>query len=170
MKYIINESQLDKLIFKYLDNQNFVQITTNNRIYFVNSKNDENAVIEFGRNSSRAIIIEDLVIELSSFFSIKKSYAEMIIGQWISRVLNRNVSRTLYGPYVIPINESKETIFNYFKMIDSDGKVVGVGSVEKGSKNELMIIEKIFEMGLTPVVISKEEYDEFDDGDEIRNF
>lgn len=170
MKYLITESQLDKMIFKYLDNQDFIQIDKNNRIYFVNSKNDSGAVIEFGKRSTRVFIVEDLVNELSLFFSIKKSYADMIIGQWVSNKLNRNVSRTLYGPYTIPINETKETIFNYFKMIDSDGEVAGVGSVEKGSKNELMIIEKIFEMGLTPVVISKEEYDEFDDGDEIRNF
>ena len=35
MKYLITESQLDRIIFKYLDNQDFIQIEKNNRIYFI---------------------------------------------------------------------------------------------------------------------------------------
>lgn len=68
------------------------------------------------------------------------------------------------------INESKHIDYNYFKIINKDGEVSGVGAAQKGSKNEFDLIEKIFELGLTPVVISKEEYDDFDEGDEIRNF
>ena len=37
MKYLITESQFDKVIFKYLDNQDFIQIEKDDRIYFVNS-------------------------------------------------------------------------------------------------------------------------------------
>ncbi len=67
------------------------------------------------------------------------------------------------------VNESK-TVFNYFKIIDEDGDTVGVGATEKGSRNEVYFIEGIFELGLKPVKISEEEYNSYEDGDEIRNF
>lgn len=68
------------------------------------------------------------------------------------------------------IKESKEIVYNYFKIIDIDGEIVGVGAVEKGSRNEMRVIDEIFNMGYRPVVISKEEYDDYDEGDEITNF
>lgn len=69
------------------------------------------------------------------------------------------------------INEMDENIkYNYFKIIDKDGEVVGVGAAERGSKNETEIIDQIFNYGYTPVRISKKEYEDYDEGDEIRNF
>ena len=47
MKYLITESKLDKVIFKYLDNQDFIQINKNNSIYFVNSEGDKYAQIRY---------------------------------------------------------------------------------------------------------------------------
>ena len=67
------------------------------------------------------------------------------------------------------VKESK-TVFNYFKIVDEDGDTVGVGAVEKGSRNEIYFIEKIFELGFKPVKISEEEYNSYEEGDEIRNF
>ena len=60
--------------------------------------------------------------------------------------------------------------YNYFKIVGEDGEVYGVGGVEKGSKNEVYFIDGIFNLGFTPVKISQEEYESYDDGDEIRNF
>ena len=67
------------------------------------------------------------------------------------------------------IDESK-TIFNYFKIVDEDGDTVGVGATERGSRNEVHFIEGVFELGLKPVKISEDEYNEYEDGDEVRNF
>ena len=47
MKYIITESQLDRVIFKYLDNQDFIQIEKDGYIYFLNSENDVYSEIVF---------------------------------------------------------------------------------------------------------------------------
>jgi len=47
MKYLITESQLDKVIFRYLNNQNFIQIERNNIIYFVNSEGDKYGQIRY---------------------------------------------------------------------------------------------------------------------------
>jgi len=63
------------------------------------------------------------------------------------------------------------TAYNYFKIVDEDGEVVGVGGVEVGSENEIKLIEDIFNSGYRPVKITKQEYDDFEDyDDEIRNF
>jgi hypothetical protein len=58
--------------------------------------------------------------------------------------------------------------YNYFKFIAPDGDVAGVGAAEKGSDNELMIIEGCMELGFTLEVSTREEYEAFD-GDEIKN-
>ena len=55
MKYLITESQLDKVIFKYLNNQDFIQIEKNNRIYFAYSENDEYAQIRFDKDDGTII-------------------------------------------------------------------------------------------------------------------
>jgi hypothetical protein len=68
------------------------------------------------------------------------------------------------------IKEHENTVYNYFKIVGEDGEVYGVGGVEKGSKNEVYFIDEIFNLGFTPVKISQEEYESYDDGDEIRNF
>ena len=40
MKYLITESQLDRAVFIYLNNQDFIQIENDDSVYFVNSEND----------------------------------------------------------------------------------------------------------------------------------
>ena len=50
MKYLITESQFDKVIFKYLDNQDFIRVDKNDKIYFVNSEEDEYAKISYHKN------------------------------------------------------------------------------------------------------------------------
>jgi hypothetical protein len=60
-------------------------------------------------------------------------------------------------------------VYNYFKIVDNDGDVVGVGAVESGSKNETLMIDDIFNLGYKPFKITKQEFEEYD-GDEIKNF
>jgi hypothetical protein len=50
MKYLITESQFDKAIFKYLDNQDFIRIEKKVNVYFVNSEGDEYAQIRFDKD------------------------------------------------------------------------------------------------------------------------
>jgi hypothetical protein len=61
-------------------------------------------------------------------------------------------------------------VYNYFRIIEMDGEVVGVGAVEVGTPNEVSLIEDIFNLGYKPVKITKQEYDDFDEGDVISNF
>jgi hypothetical protein len=56
---------------------------------------------------------------------------------------------------------------NYFKFTSKDGKTVGVCLVEVGCKNEMNIIDTILDKGYSIVKITEQEYNDFDEGDEI---
>lgn len=94
MKYLITESQLDNIIFKYLDNQDFIRIEKNNRIYFVNSEGDEYAQIRFDKDIGWCYIYYELIGEISSFFSMEYSDSKSIIGKWVENTLQMKVTNT----------------------------------------------------------------------------
>ena len=94
MKYLITESQLDNIIFKYLDNQDFIQIKKGDRIYFVNSEGDEYAQIRFNKKDGWYYIYYKLVKEISAFFSMQESDSEQVIGRWVENTLQMKVTNT----------------------------------------------------------------------------
>jgi hypothetical protein len=94
MKYLITESQFDKAIFKYLNNQDFIQIEKVNRIYFINSEGDEYAKITYAKSDEWCYINIDLIKEISSFFSLQRSDSEKIIGKWVENTLQMRVTNT----------------------------------------------------------------------------
>ncbi len=94
MKYLITESQIDKVIFKYLDYQDFIQIDMNNSIYFFNSEGDEDAQIRFDKDDGWCFIYYKLVEEISTFFSMQKSDSEQVIGRWVENTLQMKVTDT----------------------------------------------------------------------------
>jgi hypothetical protein len=95
MKYLINESQIDKVIFKYLDNQDFIQIERKDKIYFVNSEGDEYAQIRFDKDDGWCMIYYELVNEISRFFSMEESDSKEVIGRWVENTLQMKVTNTL---------------------------------------------------------------------------
>jgi hypothetical protein len=95
MKYLITESQFDKVIFKYLDNQDFIQIDMNDSIYFVNSEGDEYAQIRYDKDDSWCVIYYELVDEISSFFSMEYSDSKQVIGKWVEDSLQMKVTETI---------------------------------------------------------------------------
>jgi hypothetical protein len=95
MKYLITESQFDKVIFKYLDNQDFIQIERNNGIYFVNSEGDKYAQIKFDKDDGWCLIYYELVNEISAFFSMDVDDSESVIGRWVENTLQMKVTNTL---------------------------------------------------------------------------
>ncbi len=56
---------------------------------------------------------------------------------------------------------------NYFKFLDEGGKTIGVCKVGVGSKNEMNIINTLLDKGYKIVKIMEQEYDDYDEGDEI---
>jgi hypothetical protein len=95
MKYLITESQIDKVIFKYLDNQDFIQIEKGgDSIYFVNSEDDEYAQIRYDRKDGWCFIDYKLIEEISSFFSLSESDSEKVIGRWVENTLKMMITKT----------------------------------------------------------------------------
>ncbi len=100
MKFLITESQFDKVIFKYLDNQDFIKIESHDRIYFINSEGDEYSQISYDKKNGWCVIYYKLVNEISSFFSMQGSDSESLIGRWVEDTLQMKVKYPLieYGP------------------------------------------------------------------------
>ena len=94
MKYIIKESQINNVMFWYLDNQDFIQIEKNNKIYFVNSEGDEFAQIRYDKEKGYCMLKQELVKEISSFFSLQTSDSEEIIVKWVENTIQMKVKYT----------------------------------------------------------------------------
>lgn len=97
MKYLITESQFDKVIFRYLDNQDFIQIEKGSNIFFVNSENDKYAQIRYATSDGWCYISIDLIEEISSFFSLQTYDSEQVIGRWVENTLQMKVTETRYA-------------------------------------------------------------------------
>ena len=103
MKFLITESQLDKVVSKYLDNQDFViydeKKKFDNYIYFLNNITDSEAQISvYHKNSVGEVrnwvyVNYDLIEELSNFFSIDELDCLDIIRVWISDTLGIKVGK-----------------------------------------------------------------------------
>jgi len=87
MRYLITESKLEKVIFKYLDNQDFIQIEKDDNIYFVNSEDDKYCQIRYDMSDNWSLINYELVDEISSFFSLSDSNSEKVIVRWVGDTL-----------------------------------------------------------------------------------
>ena len=94
MKYLITESQLDRVIFKYLDNQDFIQIEKNDKIYFVNSEDDEYGQIRYDKDDGWCYIYHELIHEISSFFSLDETDSKEVIGRWFEDTHQMKVTYT----------------------------------------------------------------------------
>ena len=95
MKYLITESQFNNIIFQYLDNQDFIQIEQNNRIYFVNSEEDEDSQIRFDKEDGWCYIYYKLIEEISAFFSMEESESQKVIGRWVENTLQMKVTNAI---------------------------------------------------------------------------
>jgi len=99
MKYLINESQIDKVIFKYLDNQDFIirksvktSFGVSNIIHFLNSEGDLRAdsIINFYRDCDCWINAE-LIDEIATFFSMDFDDSKYVIARWVEHTLDERV-------------------------------------------------------------------------------
>jgi hypothetical protein len=103
MKYIVNETQINKIVSKYLDNQDFVYMEYGINGYFLNSKNDEYAQIRF--NSYWCTIDRKLMTEVASFFSLGNVDSLSAIAKWVE-----SKTGTRYGA----VDAQSDIIVYYF--------------------------------------------------------
>jgi hypothetical protein len=101
MKYILSESKFDKVIFKYLDNQDFVPVERGSRIYFVNSEGDTEALIVLDKDTRMIVISDALIDELIEFFSNRKNYLSKSVVSWVMEKLGVDNYRHIVTHYRI---------------------------------------------------------------------
>lgn len=89
MKYLITESQRDKMVFKYLDNQKFIKVKKDKEICFLYSPDDLWAVMKYMRGI--LIINKDLTTEIESFFSIDEDDSKILLRDWVSKEINKDI-------------------------------------------------------------------------------
>ena len=91
MKFLITESQINNVVFKYLDNQDFVKDTTKDDIFFLNSIDDEKGVIVFNKKKGMLYISWALRDEIASFFSINGSHSLNLIIDWAQGHIDQRI-------------------------------------------------------------------------------
>lgn len=103
MKYIITESQREKLVFKYLNRQNFYVTKFNDDFNFYNREDIEN------RNFDSKIIISthkqkycfmdaNFVNTISDIFSLDRGDTMNIIGDWVESKTGFEFKNLLISP------------------------------------------------------------------------
>ena len=99
MKYLIKESQINNVIFKYLDNQDFVirnstktSFGVSNIIHFLKSESSfrSDSLINFYRDGECFINFE-LIDEIATFFSLDFIDSKYVIGRWVEHTLDERV-------------------------------------------------------------------------------
>jgi hypothetical protein len=93
MKYLINENQLDRLIYRYLDSVFENSKTEKGAVLFdilVIEDGEEAASIGIDLEGDRVVSSIELRQRLKSMFSIDESYANNIVGKYIKEKLNLN--------------------------------------------------------------------------------
>ena len=88
------DKDFERVLFSYLDSQDFIQIDKGNRIYFVNSEGDEYAQIRYDKEDGWCYIDYDLIEEISSFFSLQRYDSQEVIGRWVENTLQMKVTNT----------------------------------------------------------------------------
>lgn len=89
MKVLLTESQLNKVILRYLDNQKFIKVKKDKEICFLYSPDDLWAVMKY--RSGQLIISDELTYGIESFFSINQDDAEILIRDWVSKEINKDI-------------------------------------------------------------------------------
>ena len=88
------DKDFERVIFSYLDSQDFIRIEKNNRIYFINSEDDEYSQIRFDKSDGWCFINSNLIKEISSYFSLQLSDSKEVIGRWVENTLQMRVAKT----------------------------------------------------------------------------
>ena len=94
MKYLITESQFYKVIFEYLDNQDFIITGNDTSLFFINSESDDLAQIRYDEDRGVCFINIDLNREISSFFSLGRDESQRVISRWVENTLKMKVTKT----------------------------------------------------------------------------
>ena len=95
------DKDLERVIFSYLDSQDFVVIKMKNRLYYVNSEGDEYAQVRYHPKDRWCTIHYDLVEEIGKFFSLDTYQSIGVINRWIENKLGiKSINVEVASPIV----------------------------------------------------------------------
>jgi hypothetical protein len=107
MKYIINESQLDKVIFKYLDmemdgTEETKGIYVDIVLRYPGEKHGIIGIEKMGHGRGKVYVLYPLVKKIMTLFSMEESDALGVIGRYVGNRYNLKVIHTLLS--FIPVS------------------------------------------------------------------
>jgi len=87
------------VIFKYLDNKNYVFKETAENYYFLNNENDIYCQSRLRKRDMVCVIEYKLIRQIERFFCIDYHIVENIIGEYIENTVNIKVSNIVSSVY-----------------------------------------------------------------------
>ena len=99
MKFEINNSKLEQVVFKYMDNKKFIIKETDKNYYFLENESDEYAQIRVKKNDKFCFIYYKLTEEIQTFFSLEIPMVKSILTKYVENTLNIVVSNTDLFPW-----------------------------------------------------------------------
>ena len=91
MKYIIPESRLHQVIFKYLDMQNFNMVKKGDYIYFTENVGDKYGFLKYYSYNRSLFIFSVFADKISNMFSLPEEDTERIISSWVEKTFGVKV-------------------------------------------------------------------------------
>ena len=96
------DKDFERVIFSYLDGQDFIQIDKSDNIYFVNSEDDNLAQIRYLKESGMCVIYIKFIVEICKFFSLEHDDSKEVIGRWVENTLQMKVNYTTNSMSSVP--------------------------------------------------------------------
>ena len=91
------ENKISGVIFKYLDNKNFVIKETPTDYYFLENEDDKYGKIRVRKNDKFCFIYYELNEEIESFFSLEIPMVKSVLRKYVENTLNIEVSYTTFS-------------------------------------------------------------------------
>ena len=92
MKYLITESRLENLIYKYLDMKDLYLLSTVNSRHFFPSRKSiddgEYPIISYDKKNKDCFVSSAFVEDVCSLFSIDPEYSLKVISEWVGNKLD----------------------------------------------------------------------------------
>jgi len=82
MKYIITESQKEKMILRYLDDKQFNVVEGSDSLYFYNNLSDKYSMLRYDMADGWLFISLSLSEELRNFFHLSVNDVEFKVAKW----------------------------------------------------------------------------------------
>ena len=88
------DKDLERVIFSYLDSQDFIVTGNDTSLFFHNSESDRLAQIRYDEDREVCFINIDLNKEISSLFSLGRDESQKVISRWVENTLQMKVTKT----------------------------------------------------------------------------